>query len=178
MKILKFIFIFLFFIFALLAFLPKTNLFYFAETFLQKKEIYISDENIVDKFYKVQVKDANIIYEDILIGNFKQLDVTPMLFYNKIILNNAKMLSDNFKFIPKELKTLELVYSILSPKLIEIKSKSSIGDLHGNFDLIAQTISLELNANKQEERRYRQILKYFKKHKGGKYTYEKKLELY
>lgn len=178
MKILKFIFLVLFFIFALIAFLPKTNLFYFAETQLAKKEIYISNEKIVDKFYKLEVKDANVIYEDILIGNFKQLDVMAMLFYNKITVKKAQIFSSNFKFIPKELESLELVYSILSPKIIDIKSKSSIGDLKGNFDLVTQKLSLELHVNKKEKVRYKEILKYFKKQKGGKYIYEEKLKLY
>jgi len=64
-KLLKFFAYMLFFVLALIYFLPKAALYFYAEQELQKKRLILSKEEVVDSGFSLKVKHAEVTFDSI-----------------------------------------------------------------------------------------------------------------
>ena len=178
MKFLRYIFLAIFAIYAILFFMPKENLFYQLEKLLAKENLFIAGEKITDKPLGIKLDDLEIIYGNVDVGDIKNIDFDFYLVKNVLHVKGVSLKSNSFKFIPKYIDDLIFSYSILSPKNIKIQSKGDVGNIIGYFDLVKQTLHVELKTDKKSRSRYRDILKKFKPNKKGVYIYEKTFKIY
>lgn len=178
MKKLNYFFVFLFFIISMMIFLPQKNIFYIAEKFLAKNQTYISNEIIEQKLFGVDIKNMEIIFEDINIGNIQNIQMNFLGFHNKIVINKMVVKAGNFTFIPKNIDIVEATHSILSPLKILLYSQNDLGIINGFISLNDQKIFLELRPSKDAKVKYANVLKVFTAQKEGLYTYEKNIKLY
>lgn len=178
MKKLNYFFVFFFFIMSAMVFLPQKNIFYLAEKFLEKNQTYISNETIEQKLFGLDIKNLEILFEDIKIGNVQDVQMNFLGFYNKIIINKTIIKAGNFTFIPKNINIIEAKYSILAPLKILLYSESDLGTIHGFISLNDQKLFLELQPTKDAQVKYANVLKVFTAQKEGLYTYEKNIKLY
>lgn len=178
MKKLNYFFAFLFFIISIMLFLPQKNIFYIVENFLEKNQTYISNEIIEQKLFGLDIKNIEIIFEDIKIGNIQDIQMNFLGFYNKITINKTIIKAGNLTFIPKNINIVEAKYSILSPLKILLYSESDLGIINGFISMNDQKLFLELRPNKDAKMKYANVLKVFTAQKEGLYTYEKNIKLY
>lgn len=159
-------------------FLPQKNIYYLAEKILEKNQTYISNETIDQKLFGLDIKNLEILFEDIKIGNIQDIQMNFLGFYNKIVINKTLIKAGNFTFIPKNIEIVEAKYSILTPLKILLFSQSDIGTINGFISLNDQKLFLELRPSKDAKMKYANVLKVFTAQKEGLYTYEKNIKLY
>lgn len=67
-KIMKFFIYLLLMLALIIVFLPKINLYYAAEVLMKEKNIYISDEDVMDKGYSLELSNANLLFENLALA--------------------------------------------------------------------------------------------------------------
>ncbi len=172
-KLLKFLSYSLFFIFALILFVPKNSIYYFAEENLKQFDLVISNESLEDNFTTLKVKNLEISAKSIDAGVVEELDLTLLLVYNKLLFTNIELSSLVESYLPSKIENLEISYTLLNPLFVEGKSKGVFGDAHMFFNLQTRELSVSLHPSKKMFSSYRNSLKYFKKSATGEYVYAK-----
>jgi hypothetical protein len=178
MKILKYFFIFLFFIYSAIAFLPKANIYYEIEQVVAKQNIFINHEKIIPGLFSLNIKDADVVYEDVNLGKINSVYFKFFIFKNYLKFKNINLATNNFKLIPKNIEVLKFSYAITSPRKIMIYSKNDMGMMDGYFDIVNQSIHIRLQINKLAKLKYKTILRNFKIKRKGIYIYEKNIKIY
>ena len=110
-------------------FIPKNFLIFTAEKYLQKENIYIN-ANYKESLFNEEIKNAKIFINSINLIEFKKAKILPLLFYNKININN---ISINFKNL--KINNLNITYFIINPFKVLIKGNSNFGKIDGFIDL-------------------------------------------
>ncbi len=72
------------FLFFLLIFAPKQEIYYKIEKELQKNDIVISNEKFSDNLWGLSIKDADIFVKGIKVAKVKSLDLNIFFLYNKL----------------------------------------------------------------------------------------------
>jgi len=174
------LFLFLFF---LLVFAPKQELYYKLEHVLKDKfNITIDGEKFIEEPFGFSISDAHIYLEDLHIADIKFLDLKIFYIYDKLELDSItldKNLQETarrvkelaiFKSISK-IDKLKVTFSILKPYKIAIDINGSFGDIKGGLYFNPNRIFLRV-VNPKDISSIRQFLD---KDAEGLY-YEKPLE--
>ncbi|WP_044417269.1 hypothetical protein [Halarcobacter anaerophilus] len=124
-KILKFLFLFLFFIFSLIYLFPKENLYFFVEKKLQNYKIVISNETINFNLSGVVLKNFDLYYDGIKIAKVESLNIKYSLFdFDKIQLSSQS----------KELGSLKGVFDLIKLKLdVALLPKKDLKDKYSSL---------------------------------------------
>lgn len=180
--IFKYILFILFFLFAVIAFLPKEELYYFAAQKLKEEKIDFSHTMVQDKLYGIDIEDLHIFYSDIDLVEIEKLELDLFLFYNHLVINKVQLDNTAAKFAPKGLKDINVIYSVFDPLNININGRFNGGTLEGNINLLTRTLMLDISASKSFKKSYRNIVKQLKYNKESStkqedhYSYEYKLQ--
>lgn len=169
--ILKIIFYFLVFLFFLLVFLPKTNLYYELEKQLQKQDVIISNETIDESIFNLQVNAGDVYVKGIFASNINKLDLTSYLFYTKVNLDGIRFSQGFSNMVPTPIDNVSIIHSIIDPTKAKISGNSIYGTLEGYIDLVNSKIYLELKATPKMKSNYSKILNMMKL-KDERYIYE------
>jgi len=175
-KIGKFFVYLLFFIFALILFMPKSSLYYFAETELKEFGVLISNETLVESFSTLKVKNLDVSVKGIESVDIVSADFTLLGVYNNISFQNIKLSSIVEAYLPSKIEDMNIVYSLLHPLSIRAKAIGDFGEVNANFDLLELKLKADLKPSKLMLRRYRSSLHFFKKSKEGEYIYAKSIQ--
>ena len=162
----------LFLLFSTLFFIPKTNFYYLVEKELKKQNVVLSDESIVEGGFSLNIKDADIYFESIKSANIKELDISTLLFYNSINVKDIKLSGIAQSFVPIDIKSIDVTYTILNPLEVTIVANGVFGDAKANFDIVDKKLHLTLQPSKLMQQRYKKTLKYLVKNKNGVYSYD------
>ena len=119
--ILKYISVFILFIYMLLIFLPKENLYYFALEKLAEDKIELTNIKVQDKYISLVLENTNIKYEKIKVASIENIEIKSLLFQTNIIIDNLKVQKSLKKFMPYDMKSIKIIHSILNPLVIDIK---------------------------------------------------------
>lgn len=172
MKILKKFGWLLLFIYLIIAFLPKENLFYLAEQKIKPYNIVLNNESLKDRFFLFEINNGTLFYDGLHVGDVESIDMFLGLFYNQISLKNANF-SDSLKqFVPKEITDFTIKSTIFYPIYFWIDGKGDFGEISGSANLYKKSVRLVLNPNKNFLTKYPTIAKEFKKI-NNEYVYEK-----
>jgi len=155
-------------------FLPKSNIFYFAEKQFQSKNIIVTDENIKSGLFNLNLNESTIIYEKKKFAKVENIQLQTYLFYNTLEFKNIEILEKFTKQYPIKTKEFTIKYSVLNPLFIDIKAVGDFGSVIGKIDLVKQKINYVLKASKNMKKNYRKILRKMKQ-KKGEYIYEQQL---
>ncbi len=170
-KIFKLLIYVVSFIACTLVFLPKASIYNLLEQELSKQNIIISDEKRDEKLLSLDISDAKVYYQDIEGANINSINFFSSVFYSKIEVSDVKLLQSLASFFPPHIKKVELKYSALDYKNINIYSLGDFGVLNGNINLIDRTLILKLEASNKMKREYSRVLKQMKLDEGI-YVYE------
>ncbi len=175
MKILKKLGWVFLFLYLLIAFLPKENLFFLGEKKLQNYNVILNDEKLKDRLILFQIQDSSVYYDGLHVGNIDSIDLFLGIFYNQISMKNA-IFSDKLRqFIPKEISNLKIQSTIFFPIRLWINGDGNFGDISGFIDLYKKKIRLVLKPKKEFVSKYSTIMREFKKI-NNEYIYEKTIK--
>ena len=142
---------------------PKQELYFLLEKELEKNDIIISNERFVDKWYGLEIYDADIYVKGIKMARIESLKLHLFFLYNKLSVTNTKVEVD-----PKSIDTLTAVFNVIKPYKIAIKSSGSFGTIEGGVYLMEKKLILRMIERKE----MKMFEKFLSKDERGEY-YEK-----
>lgn len=170
-KILKlFLYIFVF-ILALFILLPKNELYNFAQEQLEKNKVIISNEQVEEKLFALNINNSDIYFEGINISKVQSISLNTYFYETNIDVKNVYLLDSLKSMFPSKINFINLKYSIFEFDKVLISSNGEFGDVNGVVDLLNKKITISLKASSKMKRSYTNILKQMKK-QGGEYIYE------
>lgn len=178
MRFFKALFAIALFAVAFILFLPKANLYYFAEKQFAGYDLYLSGEEIKEGLASLRIKNADIIFEDLHVGTFGSFEFKPFSLSYFVRIQDLSLEARSLSYLPKSLKNLNLSYNLKDIKKITITSENDLGAIRGYFDLFEQKLFIEAKVDIKKEALYKKLLQNFKKKAKGEYAYEKTFKLY
>jgi len=137
--------------FALLLFMPKTQLYYFLEETLAKQDVRINEKKIVESFFALEIKDAQVYYKGIPVATIQHANVLAPLLYDRITLAGIEvdeLLRDE---VPAKIDKLEVRYSIIDPLHVHIAAIGSFGVANGSFEIRTRKVHIDITQAKEIE---------------------------
>lgn len=171
MKFLKKIFIFILFLYIIIAFFPKKNLYFLLENELFKHNIILFDEKLQDFGISFLINEANVSYQDINIGKIESLNLLFGIFYNEVKSENIVFKDSIKRFVPQKINSLRLIYTPFYPTKAWIFSDGDFGEISGDISFIDKKLKIVLKPSKEMGQKYPMILSNFKLIEG-EYIYE------
>jgi hypothetical protein len=163
------------FIYSLIYFLPKENIYYFALEKLENNKVSINTQNIKDDKFSLKLNNLIIFYNNIQALKISSMNFNIFLFNNNIQVSNIELDDMLKQFLPSKIKTLEINYSIFNPLFVTINADLIQAKAYGNVDISRKTIILNIKPSKKFLRMYSKLLKNMKKQTNGEYRIEYKL---
>ena len=163
----------LFFILALMYFTPKTSLYYMLEEELKKYEVVISDENLQDKGFSLNVSDLNVYVKDINSAEVKNVNIKVFALYNSLNVEDISLSSVAATFIPVNIDELSVSYSVFNPLNIVLKGNGGFGTADGSFHILERTLHFDVVPSDEMIKKYKNSMRQLKKNENGSYSYDK-----
>jgi len=157
----------------LILFLPKTNLYYAAEGLMQEKNIYISDEEVHDSGFSLELINAMIFFDKLELMKVENIKLSPWIVYNVVSLNTVDINEGFSDFLPEEISSLKVEHFFYNPTHIKLSGESTDSFFFGDVDILKRVLSLHLRVGAKSEKRYKVLLEKLTKEEGG-YYYEYK----
>lgn len=170
--IFKIIFYIFLFIYLILAFLPKHEIYNFALSKLQTYEVQIDSTSEKDKYFGFTIENANILFKDIKAANIENIDLSVLLYKNKINIQNISIAREFSKILPASINILNISHSILNPLFVNIELQGEEYKGHGTFDIVNNSIKFYFYPSNKFTKKYATLLKQLKKISDKEYIYE------
>lgn len=119
--ILKSFLISILFLYSLLIFLPKENLYYFLLEKLKAENVEIVNSAIKDKHISLNIYDTNVKYKKTDVATVKNIEVKSLLFQTNIDIKDIKIQKSLKKFFPYDMEYIRIEHNILNPLVIDIE---------------------------------------------------------
>ena len=165
----------LFFIFALMLFVPKQSFYYLLEQNLKKFDLIISNETLADRIISLKIKHLDVTLKGIETLSIKEADITLLGLYNEVALHNVQLSSLVESYLPAKIERVKIEYTLLHPLQLQAEGEGLFGDASVVVDIVEKKVTLLLQPSPMMLKRYRKSLRMLKKSKNGEYIYEKSL---
>ena len=163
----------LFFTLSLIYFTPKIALFYLAEKELNKFDLIISNEKIIDSGFSLEVSDFNLYIKSIESAKVQDLDITIFGLYNRVILQNIVLSNTAKSFVPLNIYLVEAKYTIFNPLNATATADGEFGKLDVTFNLLEMALNIKLFPSEIMLKKYRSTMSQLSKNEDGSYSYAK-----
>ena len=163
----------LFFILALISFLPKTSLYYYAEGELEKERVTLSDEEVIDSGFSLELKHLKLSYDSIESANIESADIKMFLLYNSVSVKNIEFSSVVSSFVPLHVERVDVIYTLLNPLLVVAKASGAFGEADAKVNILDRNISIVLKPSELMLKKHRSTLRNLSKNEEGEYRYDK-----
>ena len=164
---------FLFFILALVYFMPKESIYYYLEKELAQEKVILSGEEIVDSGFSLQLNSVKVSYDSIESANVENINLKMFLLYNSLSVSNVKLLDVASSFVPLKIDTINIKYTVFNPLKIVGESDGEFGQANAEVNILDRNISIVLKPSELMLKKYRATLRNLKKNEAGEYKYEK-----
>jgi hypothetical protein len=165
----------LLFIFSLLYFSPKENIYYFAENQLKPQGVIIAQETVIDTGFSFRVENATVLYRSINVADIKTATFKIFLLFNKLNIENITLSRSAKNFVPLKVDEVNIKHYIVDPIHIYIDATGQFGQLDATYNLLQNSISVTLKPSKLLSTKYKNTLNKFKKNESGELIYEQAL---
>lgn len=172
-KIFKSLGYLLFFILSVSYLSPKENMYYYLEQELKPHGVIISKENIIDELLYLNVDSLNVSYKEIDSMMINNMQFNIFALYNHIGLDDIKLAKALSAFVPVNITSVNIYYSILNPLNITASAQGEFGEMKASFNILEYTLHVNLLASKLMLQSYKNTLKNLTKTENGEYTYDK-----
>ncbi len=172
-RILKLLGYTLFFILALIYFMPKVSLYHYAEQKLAENKIIFSNESAVDNGLSLKLSNVNVSYSEIQSATVKNIDIKLLIFYNSLSVENIELSSMASSFVPLHIKTLDIKYTILNPVTIIANASGEFGEANARLNILDKNVTILLTPSKLMLNKYKNTLQSLRKNQSGEYEYVK-----
>ncbi len=156
----------------LVIFLPRERAWYFAEIFLEKYNIVITDEQVNSFTPILELSNGKIDYSGMEVAKFETSSIFPAFFYNSINIYNIKVGKDFQQFRELDFNKLSAEYSVGQYQKVFVFGEGSFGEIKGRINILDRTIDLLLIPT--ENFKKNSLIGMFKKHDNGGYIYNGK----
>jgi len=157
----------------LILFLPKVNLYYAAEELLKKQNVYISDEEVYDSGFSLELVNAKVYFDKLELMQVEEIKLSPWVLYNVISLDKLDINEGFSDFLPQEISSFKAEHIFYNPTHLKLSGESSDSFFFGDVDILKRVLILHLRVGAQSEKRYKTLLRKLTKEEGG-YYYEYK----
>jgi len=149
-------------------FAPKVELYYYLEKSLKEKDIIISNETITDTWYGLKVENADIYVAGAKVADATELTFNFFFLYSSLNIEQIKMDKSLANMAPKEVNTMNAVYSVIDPLNIKLDAEGSFGVLTGTVALHDRKVEILFPVAKE----IKTIKKFLRKDKEKGWYYE------
>jgi len=170
-KIGKFFAYMLFFIGALLYFMPKESLYFLGEKELQKYHVVIAHEGVKDKGFSLELRHLDLYVESIQSATIESVDIALFAFYNEVEVDNIALSSAVASMFPTKIEHVYIKYSVIDPLNVIFSAVGAFGTLHGMANIKERKVVALLKPSSLMLRNYKSTLRNFKKQANGEYKY-------
>ncbi|SFV53991.1 hypothetical protein MNB_SM-7-997 [hydrothermal vent metagenome] len=174
-RLVKIVSLLLFFIMALLIFLPKKNLYYYAERELKNYKAVIDNEQVSSRAFGLDIENANLYIEHIRVAKIMDLHITTYLIYNVIEAKQIRLSGVARSFLPTQVDQLKISYRLWDPLEIVFEANAPFGKVRGSIFLKQKRVKLVLKPSKVMKNEYKDLLRKMRREKSGEYSYEQSL---
>ena len=172
-KVLKLLAYMLFFVLALVYFIPKDSVYYYAENQLKLHKIILSQEEIVENKFSLDINNAELLYSEIESAQVENINLKFFLVYNSINVENITLSEMANSFVPTQIQTLHVEYTIFNPLSVRLNAVGDFGEIDASFNILDTNATAILIPSKIMLQKYKKSLRYFKKNENGEYQYDK-----
>jgi uncharacterized membrane protein len=134
--------------FAVLAFMPKLELYYTAEEALAKQDIVLNEEKISESLFGLNLEKVSVFVKGIKIASIEELDVFTLLFYTHIELKDLHIDDSLKQMVPQEIKQITLSHSVVAPTELSLQAQGAFGAMRGQVSLLERKVYLDFNESK------------------------------
>lgn len=174
-KIAKFFGYLLFFVFALVAFMPKESFYYLLEKELTKFEVVISGETLHERLLSLDVENLSVSAKEVEVAQIQSAEITVLGFYNSVAFESVELSSLAASYLPPAIEELHLRYSIFNPLNITAFVVGEFGEAEMAFDILKREFSARVKPSEIMHKKYQKSLRMLKKDQDGEYSYAKAL---
>ncbi len=129
---------------ALLAFMPKEELYFRAEQALASQGIEINEGEMKENLFGLKLKDAEVYVEGIKVATVKQVSFLTLLLYSKIEADEVETDVSLQSMVPASIAHIAVTHSLLHPRTLFIEAEGSFGKVEGTLSLATRTLHLDL----------------------------------
>ena len=129
---------------ALLAFMPKEELYFRAEQELASQGVEINEAQMDEGLFGLELMDAKVYVEGIKVATVKRISFFTLLFYNKIEADGVQTDASLHRMAPASITHIAITHSILHPQTLTIEAEGSFGKAEGTLSLATHTLHLDL----------------------------------
>jgi len=130
--------------FALLAFMPKTELYYKLEEELAKQGVKINEEHIDENPFELSITGLTLYVKGIEIAKIEKVNLFMTFFYNNITVEGVVMDDLAASQSVKSIKSATMNYRVDAPMVAPIHLEGSMGTIDGNITLPQKLLHLEV----------------------------------
>ncbi len=163
----------LFFTLSLMYFTPKVTLFYLLEKELQKHDVVVSNETLIDNGFSLNVNDASVFMKSIESAKIKETNIKIFGIYNSVNLNEIKLSNAAASFLPLHIDEISLRYSIFNPFNVKAYATGEFGEADASFNILDFTLHVDVEPSPKMQKEYRSTLRQLTKSEDGGYSYDK-----
>jgi hypothetical protein len=162
-----------FFLFALALFIPKSSIYFLLENELANKKVYISQETLKEHIFTLEIEGANISFDSVELAQVQNVEFTFFALYNSIELKNMQLSSLLTSFLPSQIETIEVHYTVFNPLVVSISALGDFGSMQAQFSLKELKIQALIEASELMKKEYKDSLSTLIKNENGEYSYAK-----
>jgi len=174
-KLINFFAYFLFFIFALMLFVPKDGLYFLLEKNLKQYDVIISQESLKESLLSLNVEHLALSVKAVDAALVEQISISLFGVYNTLKIEEIELSSLVEAYMPAKISSFDATYSLLHPLEIRAYSEGEFGSAKLTFNLQEHHLDVKLAPSKLMLKQYKNSLKEFKKSETGEYSYAKDL---
>lgn len=163
----------LFFVIALIYFMPKISMYYFFEKELQNYKIVFSKEEVVDQGLSLELSYVNVSYDGIDLAKIQSIETKLFLIHNTIELQNIALADFTKSTLPSAIDTMKINYSIWEPLEVNVIIDGQFGHANGTVQIMDKNMTLTIEPSELMLQKYTHTLSTMKKNTQGSYEYEK-----
>ena len=129
---------------ALLAFMPKEELYFRAEQALAAQGVEINEGEMQEGLFGLKIADAAVYVQGINVATVREASFFTLLFYSRVEADEVQIDVSLQHMVPSPIAHIEATYSVLHPKTIFIEAEGSFGKAEGTLSLSTRTLHLDL----------------------------------
>jgi hypothetical protein len=164
---------FMFVLFALALFIPKSSIYFLLEQELVKKKLVISNETPIENIFSLELEDAELSFDGVDFANVKSVEFTFFGVYNSIHLQNIELSSLVQGFLPSGVADISLNYTLANPFVVSGSAKGDFGEAEVKLSLENMQVRAVVQPSELMQKKYTNSLYRLKKEVNGEYSYAK-----
>ncbi|MEA3371131.1 MAG: hypothetical protein U9Q40_07310 [Campylobacterota bacterium] len=163
----------LFFLLSLMYFTPKVTLFYLLEKELQKYDVVVSNEILVDNGFSLNVNDGSVFVKSIESAKIKEANIKIFGIYNSVNLNEIRLSNAAASFVPLYIDEFNVRYSIFNPLNVKAYAIGEFGEAEASFSILDMALHVDVEPSAKMQKEYKNSMRQLSKSEDGGYSYDK-----